>query len=116
MTVHPARDMHRMVQKPERPQNSITRVDMTRPSYMRMSGCVNLRAAHGHFCGISFRARTTVRDNVDRIDAIMIMRRTPSLRLSRFDPQKAACPGNRRRGKTGIVRRFHLILHQMTAM
>jgi hypothetical protein len=31
------------------------------------------------------------------------MCRTPSLRLSRFDPQKAACPGNRRRGKTGIV-------------
>jgi hypothetical protein len=116
MTVHPARDMHRMAQKPERPQNSITRVDMTRPSYMRMSGGMNLRAAHGHFCGISFRARTTVRDNVDRIDAIMTMRRTPSLRLSRFDPQKAACPSNRRRGKTGIVRRLHLILHPMTAM
>jgi hypothetical protein len=46
----------------------------------------------------------------------MTMRRTPSLRLSRFDPQKAACPSNRRRGKTAIVRRLHLILHPMTAM
>jgi hypothetical protein len=49
-----------------------------------------------------------VRDTVDRIDAIMIMRRTPSLRLSRFDPQKAACPGKRRRGKTGMCADFTL--------
>jgi hypothetical protein len=57
---------------------------------------------------------------MDRIDAIMFMRREPSFRLSCSDPHKAACAGKRRHGKTGISRGPHLglvssVIHQVTA-
>jgi hypothetical protein len=42
MTPHPARDMHRVVQKPERHRNSAPRADMTRRPHESMSGRVNL--------------------------------------------------------------------------
>ena len=38
-------------------------------------------------------ARTVLRYDMDRIDAIMSMRRKPGSRWRRSDPQKAACPG-----------------------
>jgi len=49
MTFHPARHMHGVVQNPERHEYSAPRTDMTRPSDVGMSGCVNLIAAYGEF-------------------------------------------------------------------
>ena len=116
MTFHPARHMHGVVQNPERHEYSVPRTDMTRPSDVGMSGCVNLIAAYGEFRLVSVRARTVLRHNVKRIDAIMIMRRTPRFRLRCSDPPKAACSGKRRHSKTHISRRFHHIVPRAEAM
>jgi hypothetical protein len=113
MTSHPARDMHGVVQKPERHQNSVPR-DMTRPLYKSVSGCVSLIAPYGNFCIINLMARTVLRDDMDRIDAIM--RRQSSFCLNRSDPQKTACPGKRHPDKTTIFRKLHLILHWVTTV
>ena len=52
-------------------------------------------------------ARTVLRYDMDRIDAIMSMRRKPGSRWRRSDPKKQLAPASG--GKTGIFRRPHLI-------
>jgi hypothetical protein len=86
MTSRHTCDKHIMVQKPKRHQNFVAR-DMTRPAYKSMSGCVNLGALYGNGSIISFVARTVLRDDMDRIGTIMLMRRRPRLCLSRSDPR-----------------------------
>ncbi|HZM07391.1 MAG TPA: hypothetical protein VFC11_02930, partial [Methylocella sp.] len=72
------------------------------------SGCVNVTAGDGDCCHTGGMAGTVLRQDVDRIDAIMIMRSGRS-RL-RPGPQQAACHGEHRSSKTGISRVLHLDL------
>ena len=109
MTSHTARDMHGVVQKTERHRHSVP-CDMTRSPHERR-GCVNLIAPYGNFRSISLTARTVPRDDMDRIDAIML-----SSRLSLSDLQEAACRSKRRRGENGIFHRLHLIPRWATAV
>ena len=78
--------MHRMVQKPERHHYAVPR-DMARSPYKGMFRCANLAATYGNVSIIRFAARPVLRDNMDRIDAIMLMRRRPSFRLSHCNRQ-----------------------------
>jgi hypothetical protein len=110
MTSHPARDMRGVVQKPEHHRDSAAGADVTRRPHETMSDCVNLAAGHGDFRIINFMARTVLRNDMDGIDAIMIMRPSVRLRIRRPGPQKAACPGEHRPGKTGISHGPHLDL------
>ena len=102
MTSHHAPDMHVVVQKPERHQNSALRADRARPPHESMSGCVNVAAPSAKVCIKCFAARTVLGDEVDRIDAIMTISRMRSSRLSRSDAQTQAGPGKRRHGKACI--------------
>jgi hypothetical protein len=86
MTSHETTGMNRMVQKPERYRYSVPR-DLARPPYKGMLRCANPAAAYGNVSIIGFTARPVLRDNMDRIDAIMLMCRRSSFRLSRRDRQ-----------------------------
>lgn len=78
---------------------------MTRRPQESMPGCVDLTVAYGDFRIIKCVTRTMLRDDADRIDAVMIVRREPgfSLRIRRLDPNREACPGKRGRGETGMA-------------
>ncbi|MGB6175134.1 MAG: hypothetical protein WBF43_02070 [Methylocella sp.] len=72
---------------------------------------MDLTAAYGDFRIMKCAARTMLRDNADRKDAVMIMRRESGIssRIRRLDPNKEACPGKRGRGETGIASGPHLL-------
>ena len=112
MISHQTAGINRMVQKPERYQYSVPR-DLARSSYKGMLRCANLAAAYGNVSFISFAARPVLRDDMDRIASIMLMRRRPSFRLSRRDRQQTACSG-KRRAKTSKFRSCHTLLHWVT--
>jgi hypothetical protein len=108
MTSQPAHNMRDVVQKPERHRDPAVRADAARCPHQTMSGCVNVPAGDGDRCYPRFMARPVLRQDVDRIVAIMIMRGGGS-RL-RPGPQHAACHGKHRSGKTGISPGLHLDL------
>jgi hypothetical protein len=101
-----------MVQKPERYRHSVPR-NLARPPYKGTLCCANPAAAYSNASIISFTARPVLRDNMDRIDAIVLMRRGLSFRLSRCKRQEAACSG-KRCAKTSQFRSCHLLLHWVT--
>jgi hypothetical protein len=70
-----------------------------------MSGCRNVTAYDGDCCHTGWMAGAMLREDVDRIDAIIAMRSGRS-RL-RPGPQQAACHGKHRSGKTGIASGLH---------
>jgi hypothetical protein len=108
MTFHPSHNMRDVVQKPERHRDPAVRGDAARCLHQTVSGCVNVTAYDGDCCHTGGMAGTVLRKDVDRIDAIMIVRSGRS-RL-RPGPQQAACHGKHRSGKTGISRGLHLDL------
>jgi hypothetical protein len=73
MTFHPARDMRDVVQKPERHRDPAIRADMPRRPHQTMSGCANVTAGDGDCCHAGLVARTMLRQDMDRIDAVMTM-------------------------------------------
>ena len=88
MTFQPAHNMRDVVQKPERHRDPAVRGDAARRLHQTMSGCVNVTAGDGDCCHTGGMAGTVLRQDVDRIDAIMTMRIGRS-RL-RPAPQQAA--------------------------
>jgi hypothetical protein len=89
MTFQPAHNMRDVVQKPE-----------PRCLHQTMSGCVNVTAYDGDCCHAGGMAGAMLRQDMDRIDAIMIVRSGRSRLWP--GPQQAACHGKHRSGKTGI--------------
>jgi len=85
MTSHQTAGINRMVQKPERYRYSVPR-DLARSPYKGMLRCANLAVSDSNV-GMVITARPVLRDDMDRIDAIMLMRRRPSFRLSRCNRQ-----------------------------
>jgi hypothetical protein len=108
MTFQPAHNMRDVVQKPERHRDPAVRGDAARRPHQTMSGCVNVTAGDGNCCHAGGLAGTMLRQDMDRIDAVMTMRSARS-RL-RPSPQQAACHGKHRSGKTGIASGLHLDL------
>lgn len=75
----------------ERYRDFAARADMTGRPHESMAGCVNLTAAYGDVRVVNFMAKAVPRDDVDRINAVMIMRGEPNVRsrIRRPDPQSS---------------------------
>lgn len=111
MTSHQTAGINRMAQKPERYRYSVPR-DLARSPYKGMPRCANLAVSDSNV-GMVIMARPVLRDNMDRIVAIMLMRRRPSFRFSRCNRQQAACSG-KGRTKNSEFRSCHILLHWVT--